>query len=340
MYGYWRWAGQHLTRYAVWPGSGEKIDALPAPPDAPSSSSDGVQVLMVHGFGASSEQWERLAAQLRRQFVSAGLEVPRMYALDLIGFGHSEKPGLTYTQHLWEAHVVDFALDVMGASPFVIAGNSIGGGLSCGVASNLRDLCKGVVLCNTAGRAIEPAEFEAELSAAKGKTVGEQTLRVRKDPRSLPPYVPPPFGGQALLDAFGWVLIQYLRPQLRSLLTKYYPTVPEASDDVLADTISRDSCDPGAANVIASGQKLPPQRTLNEVLSPDHGFGGPVLVPQGALDPLTGAKLAQNRAKLLQRMRPGVTVSFLDAGHCPHDEVPEQVAAEIVRWWPSLDGLV
>ncbi|KAJ1618038.1 hypothetical protein T492DRAFT_892723 [Pavlovales sp. CCMP2436] len=82
---------------------------------------------------------------------------------------------------------------------------------------------------------------------------------------------------------------------------------------------------------------LPPQRPLNKVLSPEHGFGGPVLVPQGALDPLSGAKRSQDRAKSLAVLRPGVTVKLLDAGHCPHDEVPRQVAEEMVSWWASID---
>lgn len=60
--------------------------------------------------------------------------------------------GLSYTQHLWEGLLVDFALEVMGAQPFVAVGNSIGGGLAAGLASNLRTLCRGLVLCNSAGR--------------------------------------------------------------------------------------------------------------------------------------------------------------------------------------------
>lgn len=74
----------------------------------------------------------------------------RMLALDLLGFGHSAKPSITYSQHLWEAQIVDFVHEVGGGRPFVLAGNSIGGGLSAGVAANLAHLCRGLILCNTA----------------------------------------------------------------------------------------------------------------------------------------------------------------------------------------------
>lgn len=127
------------------------------------------------------------------------------------------------------------------------------------------------------------------------------------------------------------------RPQVAKLVRSYYPARPAAADQLLVDAIVRDGSDPGAPNVIASGQKLPPQRPLNEVLSAQHGFGGPVLVPQGKDDPLSGAERSQKRAAQLGRLRSGVTVQLLDAGHCPHDEVADQVAAAIVGWWGNVE---
>ena len=88
-----------------------------------------------------------------------------------------------------------------------------------------------------------------------------------------------------MLDAFGEVVIAGLRPKIPELLKKYYETNPDNADADLAAAIGRDARDPGAANVIGSGAKLPPQRSLNEAFA---AYGGPVLVPQGSLDAVTG----------------------------------------------------
>ena len=83
-------------------------------------------LLLVHGFAASAEQWERLVYSLRKQYTTMkddGSSIDRMppvFAVDLLGFGHSEKPGLSYTQYLWEAQLVDFAVEVMEAVPLVM----------------------------------------------------------------------------------------------------------------------------------------------------------------------------------------------------------------------------
>jgi pimeloyl-ACP methyl ester carboxylesterase len=98
--------------------------------------------------------------------------------------------------------------------------------------------------------------------------------------------------------------------------------------------------DPGAINVMISGSKLPTPRTYNEVVAADFGqsgspqsvesqFTGPILVAQGILDPLNDAK---GRARQLKTLRKGIEVAELEGGHCPHDEIPEQVASAMVKW--------
>lgn len=143
-------------------------------------------------------------------------------------------------------------------------------------------------------------------------------------------------------------MLWYLRPRIQSICINLYPTNPLAVDDVLCSGILRDSLDPGAINVMISGSKLPPPRTANELLGADFGssknrgystsfeskyregtFDGPVLVAQGVLDPLNDAK---GRAKMLGNLRKGITVDPINAGHCPHDELPSDIAKSISSW--------
>ena len=94
-----------------------------------------------------------------------------------------------------------------------------------------------------------------------------------------------------------------------------------------------------------SGSKLPPPRTANELLGAEFGsarshskedssiiaaaegmWEGKTLVAQGFLDPLNDAKA---RARLFGELRKGITVKPINAGHCPHDELDEDVANAI-----------
>jgi hypothetical protein len=112
---YWRWKGQHLVRYLTFPAGKDYYEQ--------DEESRDPAILLVHGFAASGEQWERLVHSIREQKVKGddGKDTtPPMYAVDLLGFGHSEKPGLSYTQYLWESQLVDFAIEVMDATPMIM----------------------------------------------------------------------------------------------------------------------------------------------------------------------------------------------------------------------------
>jgi pimeloyl-ACP methyl ester carboxylesterase len=153
----------------------------------------------------------------------------------------------------------------------------------------------------------------------------------------------------------GQLLLSFLRPRIQSICTNLYPTNPMVvKESSLCSNILRDSLDPGALNVMISGTKLPPPRTANELLGSDFGsvkkrqyetlnlpvslqqgmFEGPVLIAQGILDPLNDAK---GRARMFGDLRFGIDVEEINAGHCPHDELPDEVANAIIKWLIARD---
>ncbi|EOD10485.1 hypothetical protein EMIHUDRAFT_215724 [Emiliania huxleyi CCMP1516] len=186
-----------------------------------------------------------------------------------------------------------------------------------------------LILCNTAGVLEEPAEY-----AAPRMLVRDATLRGEH----AAPFAPVPLFGQPALDAFGAALVAALFPRVPALLDGIYGDRPANADEALAFAITQGACSPGAANVIGSGQKLATNRPLNEVLDGEAGgFGGPVLVPQGMNDKVSGPARASERADAFERLRPGVKVCRLEAGgHCPQDDAPEAVAAAILEFLPAV----
>jgi pimeloyl-ACP methyl ester carboxylesterase len=79
---------------------------------------------------------------------------------------------------------------------------------------------------------------------------------------------------------------------------------------------------------------MPRPRALDALIARD--YGGPALILQGALDPLNDAR---RRAAELVAACPNARLVLLDAGHCPHDEVPDRVTAELVSFGRACFGL-
>lgn len=80
----------------------------------------GIPLLLIHGFGASSLHW--------RKNIPALAAHHQVYAIDLLGFGGSAKPApsvIPYTFETWATLVLDFCREVIG-QPTVLIGNSIG----------------------------------------------------------------------------------------------------------------------------------------------------------------------------------------------------------------------
>lgn len=137
-FGYWRWHGW-LCHYEM---SAQALTNTkkdnPSKNDAVDSSTV-LGIILIHGFGARGMQWQNTIRAMYNSLHDSS-EVAEVAAPDLIGYGHSEKPAITYTEYLWESHASSFLKEVCirgrGWSDFVIGGNSVGGYTAMAVSAD------------------------------------------------------------------------------------------------------------------------------------------------------------------------------------------------------------
>lgn len=261
--------------------------------------------MLVHGFGASLGHWRKNIPAL----AEGGYQV---FAIDLLGFGGSDKPALDYSLELWQELLKDFcAAHVQESAVFV--GNSIGGLLCLMVLANHPELARGGVLLNSAGGMNHrPDELNPPL-----RLIMATFTNLVKSPR------------------LGPLVFNQIRQKhrIRRTLSQVYRN-PEAITDELVDMLYSPSCDEGAQKVFASVLTAPPGPTPAELLPK---VKVPLLVLWGAADPWTpiaGAKIYQQFAET----HPLKFVSIPDTGHCPHDDRPEVVNPLILDWLRELDS--
>lgn len=112
-------------------------------------------LVLLHGGGAGADSignWRYALPLLACDF--------RVIALDLVGFGRTDKPdpaGYAYSQHERNAHLAEF-LTALGLSPAILVGNSMGGATALGVAMEQPELVRALVLMGSAGLNSEISE--------------------------------------------------------------------------------------------------------------------------------------------------------------------------------------
>ncbi len=277
---YWQWRGQNI--YYVQGGK---------------SSNDKPPLLLVHGFGASTDHWRKNIFQLQENF--------QVWAIDLLGFGRSSKPAWEYTGELWQEQLKDFIQEVI-KKPTVVAGNSLGGYACLCVGANSPENVAGVILINSAG----PFSDSVKQNPSLTQKISGWILR------------------QPVITYF---LFQRLRNKnnIRKTLEKVYFN-PTAITDQLVEDIYRPSCDEGALQVFASVFRNPQGEKVDRLL---EKMQCPLLNIWGEKDPWMG--VAQ-RGRKFKEYYSNLTEFYLNAGHCPHDEVPEEVNSIITKWMGEI----
>ena len=86
---------------------------------------EGKPLLLIHGYGAGMWVWEKQIDVLSR--------FCRVYALDLIGHGFSDRPKIPYTPETYIHFFRDF-MDGVEIEKATLIGNSMGGGIAWGMA--------------------------------------------------------------------------------------------------------------------------------------------------------------------------------------------------------------
>ncbi len=100
---------------------------------------EGKPLILIHGYGAGMWVWEKQIDVLSQSY--------RVYALDLIGHGYSDKPRIPYTPETYIYFLRDF-MDAVGIEKAILIGNSMGGGIAWAMAALFPERVEKLVLIN------------------------------------------------------------------------------------------------------------------------------------------------------------------------------------------------
>jgi pimeloyl-ACP methyl ester carboxylesterase len=259
---------------------------------------DKPNLLLIHGFGASTFHWRYNIPELSKHY--------NVFAMDLLGFGASDKPVIEYTPEIWRTQTSEFVKKIYQQTnqPVTLIGNSIGGFISVYSAADpeITPLIQSVVLINAVG-------------VFKGKEL---------------PFIYP---------LFSWMLVKpvittmfyFFKTNIREILLSLYPSHPERVDDALVESIRKPAEELTAGDVfykVIKGNIASPVVYMDDLLS---GLDIPFLVLNGVRDPWIQPHIYGDFIHHARKPEG----HLLNAGHCPHDEIPDEVNGLILSFLES-----
>ncbi len=264
-------------------------------------------LLLLHGFGASIAYWQHNLPVLSETYT--------VYALDLLGFGASRKAYTRYGIDIWAQQVYQFWQTFIN-TPTILIGNSLGSLLSVILAGQYPEMVKGLILINLA-------------DVQQGSQRHPKPIQILFN------------GFQNLLTA-PW-LIRGLFPIARSrwLIRQLgvkgaYPMVTSRrQQEVLVDRFGDPTYDEFASDAfvaLAQSQTTQLTPTAKEILP---RLAIPILLLWGERDGILPPKLAEKFVNLNSNLE---LVKFAQAGHCLHDECPEQFHEVILPWLDAVSS--
>lgn len=256
----------------------------------------GPDVVLIHGSPASMRTWKHVIEPLAERH--------RVHAVDLPGFGMSEKPDVGYEDAWLAEHLVGY-LDAAGVASAVLVGNSMGGTIATETAMRFPERVRALVLLGTSG--LPPPEG-VESAVREGDTFLVSLLRWP--------------GMEAVVRALPTKGV--LREQLGPA---YYDPAQLTERDLEEWHVPLRTAG-GMRAYLAREARAPDPRRAERM----RGVRVPTLLLHGDTDRLVPREVAERHHELL----PDSELVILEAtGHLPQEERPERVVFEIQRWIES-----
>ena len=267
------------------------------------SYENNINILLIHGFGASKKHWRYNQDFLGKTF--------NCYAIDLLGFGESSQPkallnyethkknSIKYSFDLWSNQISSFCSEVI-KSPVYLVGNSIGGVIALKAAEILQDECKGAILIDCAQRTMDDKRLnKSDILMNLFRPIIKTLVRQRIISNTL--------------------FARAANPKIiKKILEQAYPSGKNI-DAELIEILYEPSRRKNSKEAFRGFINL-----FDDYLAPDllNTVNIPIQLIWGEKDPWESLDEAKEWKKKFSN------ITRLDiikgAGHCPHDEEPEK----------------
>ena len=268
-----------------------------------STLKNNINVLLIHGFGASKKHWRHNQDFLGKVF--------NCYSIDLLGFGESSQPcalldyephkenSIKYSFDLWSDQISTFCTEVI-TSPVYLIGNSIGGVIALKSAEILKENCKGIILIDCAQRTMDDKRLKkSDILMNLLRPVLKTLVRQRIISNTL--------------------FTRAANPKvIKKILEQAYPSgknIDKELIEILYEPSKRTNSKEAFRGFI---------NLFDDYLATDlfDRINAPIQLIWGEKDPWESLSEAEEWKKKFSNIKRLDIIK--GAGHCPHDEEPEE----------------